>query len=696
MIAKKKLLSSLGRRPDELNQAEDDCSTFSVSQPKDSLKFNYQKDCPSFLHQKESIYCYLSANGSINSKNISTFIDNGASFNAIDPVIAKKLNLPITNLPNPLLITLGNNRKISIPRRITNFKLVLDGFKPYSTDAFVMSVPENKHILLGMPWLEEENPVIDWKNKTLSSRNSNTKMEIHQCVRSLPARKAGRKRVCEVKNKKESNLYSYLQLYIQNDYTSASGSTRIVPANKFKKLLKEKDNEFIFLINQEIDAEKVQRQKDQSWENIQNNPAKDILLKYKNTVFRTTLPSIPPSRDDDVEATIELIDKNPVARKQFPLSIEMKNAIREWTKEMLEANIIRPSRSPYCAPTFCVKKPIGWRIVHDFRAINAKMVVPANPIPRKDDIFNAMANGKLFSALDLLWGFFQVRLREKDIPYTAFATPDGLFEYLVTPMGLSGSPASFNRLIQKIFCDQGSFCQTYFDDIFVYTKTNVIEDHLIALDKVLKRCEEKELYVKFSKCIFCSTEIPCLGDFIGCDGIRMDPDKIRIIKEWPIPRTKQQMQSFIGTCVYVLKYCENFAELITPLTNATRNKTKHEKIQLSKLQLESFNKLKEVLSSPPVLAHPDFTLPFHVKMDASDFAIGGYLFQIDESGKEKIICYGGRKLSDAELIYPTREKELLASLYAMRCWKTYLIDKPFYINTDHQTIQNLLTQSTCS
>ncbi|KAE8985055.1 hypothetical protein PR002_g22752 [Phytophthora rubi] len=126
-----------------------------------------------------------------------------------------------------------------------------------------------------------------------------------------------------------------------------------------------------------------------------------------------------------MEATIELSDDVPVHRKQYPPSAAMREAIRAWTQEMVATKIIRPSNSPYCAPTFCVRKANGeWRIVHDFRGINAKMRVPANPIPRKADIYRAMAQGRVFSAIDLLWGFYQVRLREDSIPFTASATPD--------------------------------------------------------------------------------------------------------------------------------------------------------------------------------------------------------------------------------------------------------------------------------
>ncbi|OWZ19816.1 reverse transcriptase [Phytophthora megakarya] len=203
--------------------------------------------------------------------------------------------------------------------------------------------------------------------------------------------------------------------------------------------------------------------------------------------------------------------------------------------------------------------------------------------------------------------------RKQDVPYTAFSPPDGQFEYLVTPMGLSCSPEAFNRLIQKVFADQSSFCKAYFDDLFVYTETNDMEDHLVALEKVLERCKEERVYIKLSKCTFCAWEIPCLGDFIGIHDIRMDPDN-----NWPKPRTKRELQSFLGTW---------------------EDSTKQ--LQFNELHLKCFEEFKCRLSKPPVIVHPDFDRMFCVKKDASDFSVGGYLYLFDDEGKERVIGYGG-------------------------------------------------------
>ncbi|GMF40677.1 unnamed protein product [Phytophthora fragariaefolia] len=189
-------------------------------------------------------------------------------------------------------------------------------------------------------------------------------------------------------------------------------------------------------------------------------------------------------------------------------------------------------------------------------------------------------------------------------------------------MGLSGSPGTFNRLLQKVFKDLGDVMMLYFDDIYVFTQSEDVADHVEALDRVLKRCEEQQLYVKLSKYQFWVDEIPCLGDFVGRKGVQMDPGKMKIIAEWPVPKTKKQMESFLGTTVYVSRFCKDFAQFAGPLHDSIKGKRPRDAIELSDGQLRGFNELKNRLTSPPVLSLPDVSKSFGIRMDASNFAIG--------------------------------------------------------------------------
>ena len=332
----------------------------------------------------------------------------------------------------------------------------------------------------------------------------------------------------------------------------------------------------------------------------------------------------------------------------------------------------------------------------DYRILNSRTRTPQEPIPRKEDILNAMQGCQWFSCMDLLSGYYQQLIRESDRKFTAFSTPSGHYEYIVTAQGLCGAPASFNRWVQHIFADLQLISREFFDDIYVMTRSPSLQKHLEALDQVLKRCEESGLSIKLSKCVFAATEIPVLGDFVGRKGVRMDPDKVAIIRGWPTPKTKKQLKSFLGTIVYCARFCKDYGKLVAPLQDAIAGKTKNEPIQLTGDQFAAFNGLKEAMSSTPVLSLPDFSKQFGIRMDASDYAIGGVLYQCDERQEEHPVAFTGRKLNRAELKYPVREKELLAVMHALKTWRPYLLDKPFTVETDHKSLQELLTQRTCT
>lgn len=157
---------------------------------------------------------------------------------------------------------------------------------------------------------------------------------------------------------------------------------------------------------------------------------------------------------------------------------------------------------------------------------------------------------------------------------------------------------------------------------------------------------------------------------------------MRVIKEWPIPRTKKQMESYLSTTVYVSRFCADVALFAGPLHESTKDLRPKETLHLSEHQLECFNELKRRLSTPPGFQLPDFDKPFGIRMDASNFAIGGVLFQT-EGGFEHPIAFTGRKMKPAELNYPVREQELLAIMHALRVWRVYLLDRPFTVETDH-------------
>jgi len=346
-------------------------------------------------------------------------------------------------------------------------------------------------------------------------------------------------------------------------------------------------------------------------------------------------------------------------RQQWRQSPEQQREIVRWVEDMVKKKLIRPSISPHAAPTFCIRKPVGWRIVHDHRYLNSNTVRQSIPMTRKEDILDAMSGAYWFSTMDLMSAYYQVRMREADIKFTAFQAPNGLWEYLVLPMGVCNAPATMHRLSSKLFRGLKN-TKSFYDDIYIFTKTHSIDEHLGALRKTLNVLRDNKLYVKLAKCVFCAEEIPCLGDLVGRDGVRMDPDKVQTIKDWPVPRTQEELHSFLGLTGYVQRFCPEYASLTATMFALLKKQNKRNaKIHFSEEQLKTFKELKRRLCNPPVLHLPDFSQPMHLRTDASKFAVGGVLFQVVD-GVERPIAYTSRKMKSAELNYPTQQQELLA------------------------------------
>ncbi|OWZ17101.1 LOW QUALITY PROTEIN: Pol Polyprotein [Phytophthora megakarya] len=379
----------------------------------------------------------------------------------------------------------------------------------------------------------------------------------------------------------------------------------------------------------------------------------------------------------EIEHRIDVRDLNlAMYRHQWRQSPEQQREIVHWVKAMVKKKLIRPSISPHAAPTFCVRKPVGWRIVHDYRYLNSNTIHQSIRMTRKEYILDDMDGEYYYSAMDLMSAYYQVRMRVEDIKFTAFQDPNGLWEYLVLPMGVCNAPAITHRLTSKLFRGLKQ-TRSFYDDIYIFTKSQDINKHLEALRKTLDILRDNKLYVKLSKCVFCAPEIPCLGDFVDRDGVSMDPDKLQTIIDWP------ELHSFLGLTGYVQRFCPEYASLTaTMFTILMKQNKRNAKIRFDKEQLKNFKELKRRLCGPPVLHLPNFNQPIHLRTDASKFAVGGVLIQVVD----------GVAAQSPELNYPTQQQELLAIAHALAAFRIYCLDKSPIVETDHKSLEELFTQ----
>ena len=270
----------------------------------------------------------------------------------------------------------------------------------------------------------------------------------------------------------------------------------------------------------------------------------------------------------------------------------------------------------------------------------------------------------------------------EDIEKTAFTTISGHFEYMRMPFGLCNAAPRCQQLMDFLSAGlQWEICLYYLDDIIIYSHT--FTDHLSNLHTVFERLRAASPTVCLTKCTFCSSEVPYLGHIISKDGIKADPLKIAVVRDYRVPTTLKEVRQFISFTSYYRKFIKNFASIAAPVHKLT-NKCAH--FVWSQQCQEAFDLLRESLISAPILCYPDFFLPFIVYTDASDIGISAVLAQKDKQSLERTNCFASRVLSKSESGYAPVEREALAIVYAVKEFRPYLYGIEFPVITDHNPL----------
>ncbi|GJS18843.1 reverse transcriptase domain-containing protein [Tanacetum coccineum] len=400
-------------------------------------------------------------------------------------------------------------------------------------------------------------------------------------------------------------------------------------------------------------------------------------------VFPEDLPGLPPPRQ--VEFRIDLIPgAAPVARAPYRLAPSEMKELSKQLQELLEKGFIRPSSSPWGAPILFVKKKDGsFRMCIDYRELNKLTIKNRYPLPRIDDLFDQLQGSSVYSKIDLRSGYHQLRIREEDIPITAFRTRYGHYEFQVMPFGLTNAPAVFMDLMNRVckpYLDK--FVIVFIDDILIYSKNK--EEHGEHLKTILNLLRSEMLYAKFSKCEFWLDSVQFLGHVIDRNGVHVDPAKIEAIKNWVAPTTPTEVRQFLGLAGYYRRFIKDFSLISKPLTKLTQ---KNKPYVWGEDEEEAFQTLKLKLCSAPILSLPEGSEDFVVYCDASLKGFGAILMQ-----REKVIAYASRQLRKNEENYTTHDLELGAVVFALRLWRHYLYGTKCTVYTDHKSLQYILDQ----
>lgn len=400
-------------------------------------------------------------------------------------------------------------------------------------------------------------------------------------------------------------------------------------------------------------------------------------------VFPDELPGIPPERQ--VEFRIDLLPgATPIAKTPYRLAPTEMQELMSQIQELLDKGFIRPSSSPWGAPVLFVKKKDGsMRMCIDYRELNKVTIKNRYPLPRIDDLFDQLQGASYFSKIDLRSGYHQLKVREEDVPKTAFRTRYGHYEFVVMPFGLTNAPAAFMDLMNRVCRPMlDKFVIVFIDDILIYSKT--VSDHKMHLRQLLHTLRNEKLYAKLSKCEFWLREVQFLGHVVNENGIKVDPSKVEAIMKWDSPKSPTEVRSFLGLAGYYRRFIQDFSKIATPLTKLTR---KNVPFKWGDPQERAFSTLKDKLSNTPILVLPEGTNDLVVYCDASHNGLGCVLMQ-----RGKVIAYASRQLKEHEKNYPTHDLELAAVVFALKIWRHYLYGVKCTIYTDHKSLKYFFDQ----
>ena len=393
-------------------------------------------------------------------------------------------------------------------------------------------------------------------------------------------------------------------------------------------------------------------------------------------------------RCQEFEFAIDTGEAKPIKFRPRPLLPAKRHALQALLKELLHLGIIRPSSSPWGAPVVLVRKSDGsYRFTVDYREINKVTRHDCTPLPRLDDTLAALGGCKYFSTLDLLWGYYQLPVSESTIEKTAFVVPGGHYEMCRVPMGMSTSPAHFQKSMQMVLSGLDWRCAIVFvDDIIIFDKT--FESHRRSVAEVLGRLRKYNLCVKPSKCHFFKDQVSFLGHLVTSDGLKQAPSKLAKLRAWPEPKSAAELRTFLGFAGFYRHFVQDFASVAAPLTVLTAPKLRARWPQCWTEECKTaFRSLIEHMLKDPILIFPDFTRAFHMCVDASKTGMGAVLWQPDSDGNERPISFASKLFKPSQTFWAAVLREAYALGWAVEKHKKFIMGaSECHIYTDHRAL----------
>ncbi len=600
----------------------------------------------------------------------SAMIDSGATGNFMSTKFARQNGLARRRKETPYQLTVVdgtplNDRQGWVTEETPPLEIQAQGRSLGKIGFDCVSIPHD--IILGLPWLAECNPDIDWAKRRVTLKRAREEKTQPQQKATLPAEECRDEKVeiCVISPREMQSI---------------------------KKAAKEEIHcVWIKPINEpiaKVDGTPELHARNESQEELVTLP--EEYTEFKKMFKEATVDALPEDQEWDHEIPLE-DGKKPTYGPIYALSEKELEALRNYLDENLKKGFIRPSKSPAGYPILFVPKKDGkLRLCVDYRQLNAITIKNRHPLPLISELQDRIQGTKWFTKLDIQGAYNLVRMRNGEEWKTAFRTRYGHYEYTVMPFGLTNAPATFQALINSTLREYlDIFTTAYIDDILIYTKGS-LEEHREHVKKVLEALNAAKMRLRLEKSQFHKQEVEFLGSILTTEGIKMDPTKITAVTDWKTPKNLKEVQAFIGLANFYRRFIKGYSSIVHPLTELTK---KEKPFEWGTKQRTAFEELKKKFTTAPILASFDPTKRITIETDASDLALGSCLSQPDDQGRKRPVAYRSRKFTGPELNYDVHDKELLAIVDAFQEWRAYLEGARYTIEvySDHKNLSYFTT-----
>lgn len=583
-----------------------------------------------------------------NGVRLQALVDTGATVNGISRKVAELHKFPI--LKGAVLnVTFADGRPVACSDYV---EVVIQVHKYYRKIRFaVLDIVED--LILGVPWLETiVIHKLHWEQQVLIFANTgNSKIK-------------------------------YRWWGVQHPVYGANMIIRSCSVNNIDFV-----RDTCYVVN-------IAKEKDSTFDDLlaSTDPRiSAVLAEFQDVFTPISHVSELPQRPEDQKIHLKPGSQIPTSRLRRFSEVE-DEALKKFLKQYIETGRIEVSNSSFGANVLFVRKADGTlRLCVDWRQLNAITVKDSTPLSPCAEVREHVQGKPILSSVDVSEAFFSLLLDPEDRHKTAFKTRFGLFQFTVSPMGLTNSPAAFLRLMNRIFKDMVDISVSfYMDDILIYTDT--IEEHVVCVREVLSRLRANKLSLKASKCVFAVAEVVFCGMVISGDGVKISNDQVQMMLDYPQIDSKNQLMRFLGSVRFFSEFIPWIGHLASPLFDLTAKgvawdwNCNHQSL---------LRVLQFYMTTAPCLRFFESGRKTSVFTDASSFAIGGWLGQEHVVDGKVMMCpvvYWSKKLTPAERRYPVHDLELLALQSFVLRFRMYLYGQPFEAIVDHKSLLHLFSQ----